>query len=156
MPRARSIALLVGLLVLCFAVAAIGGVSTAEGIREWYPTLDKPPWTPPNWAFGPIWTTLYTLMAVSAWLIARTENPGSALGFWGLQLAFNAAWSPIFFAWQQTGLALVVITALWAAIVATIVTFRSRSGLAAALLAPYLAWVTLAWTLNAWIWWFNG
>lgn len=151
----RSIGLFVGFLVLCFGVAAIGGVSTAQGIAEWYPTLDKPPWTPPNWAFGPVWTTLYTLMAVAGWNVARRGNAAGPMTWFGIQLALNALWSPVFFAWQQTGPALLVITLLWGAIVATIAAFGLRSRLSAILLVPYVIWVSLAWTLNAWIWWYN-
>lgn len=152
---ARSVAILVGFLVLCFGVAAVGGLSTAEGVREWYPALDKPPWTPPNWAFGPIWTTLYTLMAVAAWDVARRGDAGRPLAWFFAQLGLNALWSPVFFAWQQPGPALVVITALWLAIVATMVAFWPKSRVASFLLAPYLLWVTIAWSLNAWIWAFN-
>ncbi len=152
---ARSVALLVGFLVVCFGVAALGGAATADGVREWYPALDKPPWTPPNWAFGPVWTTLYTLMAVAGWDVARRGDAGRPLAWFGAQLALNALWSPVFFGWQLPGPALVVITALWVAIVGTIGSFWSKSRLAAGLLVPYLLWVSIAWSLNAWIWWFN-
>ncbi|MBX2800122.1 MAG: tryptophan-rich sensory protein [Myxococcales bacterium] len=151
-----SIALLFGLFVLCFAVAAVGGLSTAQGVADWYPALDKPPWTPPNAAFGPVWTVLYTLMAVAGWdVLRRRDRPAPAMAWFGAQLALNALWSPLFFAWQRTGLALLVITALWAAIAGTIAVFWSRSRLAAGLLVPYLVWVSIAWSLNAWIWWFD-
>lgn len=153
--RLASVALLAGLLLLCFGVAAVGGLSTARGVAEWYPTLDKPPWTPPNWAFGPVWTVLYTLMAVAAWIVFRQRATPAAVGTFAGQLVLNALWSPLFFAWQQTGSALVVITLLWGAILATIVVFWRIRALGGALLVPYLLWVTIAWTLNAWIWWFN-
>jgi translocator protein len=148
---------LIGSLALCFAVAFTGGLATAEGVREWYPTLDKPPWTPPDAAFGPIWTFLYAAMAVAAWDVARRAPRAGrpALALFLVQLALNALWSPVFFAWQETGLALAVISALWAAILACLVAFWRHSRLAAALMVPYLAWVSAAWTLNAWIWWFN-
>ena len=155
--RGRLALRLVGLLLLCFGIAAVGGVSTAEAVREWYPGLDKPPWTPPNWAFGPIWTTLYTAMAVAMWDVRRKQ------GCWtreivlcsGVQLALNLAWSPVFFAMQATGPALVVISALWLAIVACIVIYGRTSRLAGGLMVPYLAWISVALSLNAWIWWFN-
>jgi len=151
----RSVGLLVGFLALSIGVAALGGLATAEGVAEWYPTLDKPPWTPPRWVFGPVWTTLYTLMAVAAWDVARRGDALRPLVWWGAQLALNLLWSPTFFAWRQVGAALVVITLLWAALLGTILAFRRRSALAAGLLVPYLLWVTIAWSLNAWIWRFD-
>ena len=150
-----SAALLVGFLVLCFGVAAVGGLATAQGVSEWYPTLDKPPWTPPNAAFGPIWTVLYALMAVAAWDVRRRGPAPGALAWFGVQLALNLLWSPVFFAWQLTGPALVVISLLWLAIVGTMRAFWPHSRLAAGLLVPYLVWISIAWSLNAWIWWFN-
>jgi len=156
--RASTAALaLLGSIVLVAVVAAVGGLATAEGVRSWYPTLDKPPWTPPNAAFGPIWTTLYLAMAVAAWDVARRTGGRAplALGLYAAQLALNLLWSPVFFAWQLTGPALLVITAMWALIAGCIATFWRHSRLAAALMVPYLAWVSVAWSLNAWIWWFN-
>jgi tryptophan-rich sensory protein len=149
--------LLVGLVVLCFGVAGIGGVATAEGVRSWYPSLDKPPWTPPNGAFGPVWTVLYLSMAVAIWDVVRRDPRGArvpATAF-GAQLALNALWSPVFFAWQQTLLALGLITGMWVAIAVCIGAYWPRSRPAALLMVPYLAWVSVAWSLNAWIYWFN-
>ena len=149
----RSGAALGALLLLCFGVAAVGGLSTAEGVREWYPALDKPPWTPPNWAFGPIWTFLYTAMGVAAWdILRRGPRAGrNALMLFGVQLTLNLLWSPLFFGAQLTGLALLTMTALWLAIFACIPVFARHSRLSAALMVPYLAWVSVAWSLNAWI-----
>ncbi len=152
-----SSALLMGMLMLCFAVAASGGIATADGIADWYPTLDKPPWTPPGWVFGPIWTFLYTAMAIAAWDITR-RNPRKAqlgLGLFCIQLGLNAAWSPVFFSLQWTGAALLILTLLWVAIGICIVVFRRLSTLGAALMVPYLLWVSTAWSLNAWIFLFN-
>ena len=157
MSRRVSAGVLVGLLVACFAVAAVGGLSTAEGVRVWYPTLDKPPWTPPNWAFGPIWTTLYASMAVAAWDVVR-RDPRAArapMALFAVQLLLNTLWSPVFFAWHQTGAALGIITGMWAAIAGCIVVFWPISRPAAGLMVPYLLWVSIAWSLNGWIWWFN-
>lgn len=152
-----SAGLLMGFVLLCFGVAAVGGISTAAGVREWYPTLDKPPWTPPNWAFGPIWTVLYTGMAVAGWDVARRglTDTKRALAWFGAQLVANALWSPVFFAAQLTGPALLVITTLWVLIVGTIAAFWRHSRLGSVLLVPYLLWVSIAWSLNAWIWLFN-
>lgn len=153
LPTTRSATVLLALLLLCFSVAAVGGVSTAEGVRDWYPALDKPPWTPPNWAFGPIWTLLYASMAVAAWdIIRRGSQPRrAALGWFGVQLALNMAWSPVFFGAQYVGLALLVMTALWVAVAACIAAFARHSVASSLLMVPYLGWLSIAWTLNAWI-----
>jgi len=152
-----SVGLLIALLCLCFGVAAVGGLSTAQGVQGWYPTLDKPPWTPPNWAFGPIWTVLYTAMALAAWDVARrgVSKAKVPLGLFAFQLVLNALWSPVFFAWQQTGVAWVVISALWLAIAVLIVLFRKHSTLGSILLVPYWLWISVAWSLNAWIFHYN-
>ena len=148
----RSAAVLAALLLASFVAAGAGGLATAEGVRAWYPTLDKPPWTPPNWAFGPIWTFLYTAMAVAAWDVARkAERPARALAPYGVQLVLNLLWSPVFFAWQLPWPALAVITALWLAIAACIASFAPISRVAAGLMVPYIAWVSVAWSLNLWI-----
>ena len=129
-----------------------------EGVRSWYPTLDKPPWTPPNAAFGPIWSFLYTAMAVGAWDAARAQphRARTVYGLFAVQLLLNAAWSPLFFAWHLTGTALLVMSALWFVLLTCVEVFRHRSRLAAALYLPYVAWITLAWSLNAWVWVANG
>ena len=156
-PAATSAAVLLGLLLLCFAVAGAGGFATAEGVRTWYPTLDKPPWTPPNWLFGPVWTVLYAAMAVAAWNVWRQAEPArGALGLWALQLVLNAGWSPLFFGLQRLDLALVDIAALWLAIAATIAAFWTHSRLSAGLLVPYLVWVSYAGALNFRLWQLNG
>ncbi|TNE85350.1 MAG: tryptophan-rich sensory protein [Deltaproteobacteria bacterium] len=146
---------LVGLIALCFAVAAIGGLSTADGVREWYPTLNRPDWRPPNWLFGPVWTMLYTAMAVAMWLVWRREGVGRGAAVWSVQLLLNALWSPLFFGVRRLDLALVDIVGMWLAIAATIAVFASRSRVAAGLLVPYLAWVSFATALNGWIWAYN-
>ena len=116
-PGLRSAALLVALLLVCYGVAAVGGLSTMEGVRSWYPGLNKPPWAPPNGAFGPIWAILYTTMAVGAWDAMR-RDPKSfrlVLAWFFAQLSLNALWSPVLFAWLQVGAALLVISLLWMA-----------------------------------------
>lgn len=144
-------------LALCALTAIVGGAVTASAVDGWYLTLDKPPWTPPGWAFGPIWTTLYVLMALAVWDVGRrAPERRDLIALWGLQLALNAAWSPIFFGAKATGVALVVIVAMWAAIAACIWRFREVSGRAAGALVPYLLWVSIATTLNAWIVAYNG
>lgn len=153
-----SSALLLGLsLALAFSVAALGGVATARsvGAGSWYERLDRAPWTPPAWVFGPAWTILYALMAVGAWLVAREglgrDDVQVALALYLLQLLLNLGWSWLFFGWRLPGWALVEIVVLLAAIVATAIAFHGVSTLAAWLLLPYLAWVAFASTLNAWV-----
>lgn len=148
--------MLAALLVLCFAVAGVGGAATVDAVREWYPTLVRPSWRPPNWLFGPVWTVLYAAMAVAMWLVWREggELRGPATA-WGVQLGLNALWSPLFFGARNLGLALVDISLMWVAIAVTMARFWPRHRGAAWLLVPYLAWVSFAAALNAWIWAFN-
>lgn len=146
-------------LILCFGVAALGGLWTAQSIPTWYPTLQKPSWNPPSWLFGPVWTALYTMMAVAAWLVTRERDRISIrvpLLLFVVQLALNLAWSAIFFGLRAPGAAFVEIVVLWLAILATILVFRRVHRGATALLVPYLAWVTFAAVLNATIWRLNA
>jgi benzodiazapine receptor len=150
-----SAVLLACSLALVAVVAAVGGIATAGSVGDWYEGLDRAPWNPPGWVFGPAWTVLYVLMAVAAWLVAREglDDPAvrTALLLYGAQLALNLGWSLVFFGLRRPGLALAVILALLVAIAATAVAFHGISSTAAWLLAPYLAWVAFAATLNAWI-----
>jgi tryptophan-rich sensory protein len=141
-----------GLAVLCTAV--VGGLA-ASGSKAEYAALDRPGWAPPSWLFGPVWTTLYVLIAVAGWLAWKRTGWTPALTVYAAQLVLNAAWTPLFFAAGQYGLALTEIVVLWALIAATVVLFWRVSRLAAALLVPYLAWVSFATALNAAIWWAN-
>lgn len=144
---------------LCFGTAAIGAALTAGPVQEWYPTIRKPSWTPPDWLFGPVWTLLFGLMAVSAWLVccrASIREARWGLGLFLVQLVLNAGWSGLFFALRSSGIAFVEILVLWTAIAATIFLFARVSPVAAALLVPYLIWVTYATALNAAIWWMNS
>jgi benzodiazapine receptor len=152
----RSASIFVALLVLCFGVAAVGGLTTAQSVTEWYPSLVRPWWRPPNWLFGPVWTILYTAMAVAMWLVWRqAADVRRPAALFACQLLLNAAWSPVFFGLRRLDLGLVVIVAMWLAIAVTIGAFRRESPLAALLLLPYLAWVSFATALNAWLWWMN-
>lgn len=142
------------------AVAVLGGYATAPNIPGWYVGLVKPPGTPPNWLFGPVWTLLYIGMAVAVFRIlsrpAGTPGRGAALTLFFVQLALNGAWSWAFFAARNPLLGLVVISALLVAIALTIAAFRACDRLAAWLLAPYLVWVLYASYLNLGVWWLNG
>ena len=146
---------LAGLLAACYGVAALGGLSTAQGVREWYPALAKPPHTPPSWAFGPVWTALYGLLAVSLWRVWRAEGAGEAKAlFWGLLLV-NAAWSHLFFGLRRPDLALVDIL-LYLAVLGGLIRALARLDRNAAWMqAPHLAWVAYAATINAGVWWLN-
>lgn len=147
----KAFVALAGFLVATLAVAGIGGWFTSMGQPEWYASLNKPSWQPPSWLFGPVWTTLYILMAVAAWLVWRRagwSDGSTALTLFFVQLALNLAWSGIFFALRSPGWALVEIVVLWLAILATTVLFFRHSTWAGALMVPYLLWVTFAAALN--------
>jgi benzodiazapine receptor len=156
MPTASLLALIV-FLAICLGVGGLGALVTEKSVRTWYPTLRKPAGTPPSWVFGPVWTTLYVLMAVSAWLVWREYGWGARaalLIFFG-QLALNLAWSGIFFGARLLGPALMEIVVLWLAIAFNIFVFSRLTPWAAHLLVPYLLWVTFAMYLNFGIWWLN-
>lgn len=147
-------------IVMCQAAGAIGSVFTVTSLDSWYANLVKPSFNPPGWVFGPVWTLLYTLMGIAAWLVWKRGSLSGppvrgALTLFLLQLALNALWSVLFFGLKSPLLALVDIAALLAAIVATIAVFRPISPAAAWLMTPYLAWVAFAAILNAAIWRLN-
>lgn len=154
----RSLAALALCVILCFGVAGLGGYWTSLGLGPWYDVLRKPRWTPPNWVFGPVWSALYTMMAVAAWRVwrARGSGQGGALALFGLQLALNLAWSGLFFGLRSPGAGVVAIAALWMAIAATLVAFRRLDRVAGMLMVPYLLWVTYASALNVAIWHLNA
>jgi tryptophan-rich sensory protein len=140
-------------------VGGISGLLTSGSIRGWYRTLERPDWNPPDWVFGPVWTTLYAMMGVALVKVVRTQAPSDqrtvALAFFAVQLALNFGWSWIFFVQHDLGLALAEIIALWLAIAATAAAFGRIQSTAGALLLPYLAWVTFASVLTATIWQLN-
>ncbi|HEY0786674.1 MAG TPA: TspO/MBR family protein [Acidobacteriaceae bacterium] len=161
-PRARAVPrpdlALAAWLGLCYAVAGVGSLLTAPAIPTWYATLAKPPLTPPGWVFAPVWTVLYTAMAVAAWLAWRTR-PSSCrrrgLRLFCVQLVLNLLWSWIFFSLHRPGLALVAIALLGTGIAMTTRPFLTISRTAGWLMLVYLAWVTFATYLNAGIWRLN-
>jgi len=146
---------LAGWLLLTFAAAAIGAIASAQA-GTFYRQLARPEWAPPAGLFAPVWTVLYFLMALAAWLVWRAHGfrraGGVALSLFVLQLAANALWTWLFFVWRQGGLAVAEILLLWVLIVATIITFRRLQPLAAVLLLPYLAWVSFAGALTYALW----
>jgi len=150
---------LVVAIAICFGAAAIGGAATAPQIPNWYADLAKPSWTPPDWIFGPVWSALYLMMAVAAWLVWRQRGLAAAwrpLLLFLLQLVLNSLWSIAFFGLQNPAAAAVEIVWLWVAILLTMLAFWPRSAAAGALLLPYLAWVSFAAVLNFEIWRLNA
>ena len=152
--KSRSGLALVGFILITFAAPAASAFIDMPG--AWYLALQKPSWNPPSWLFGPVWTLLYTLMAVAAWMVWKRVGFGKALTLYFVQLVLNAAWTPIFFGAHQLGVALIVIVGLWVAILLTLLTFRRVNAAAGGLFVPYLAWVTFAMTLNYTLWRMNG
>ena len=143
------------LIVSILASLAAGGIGspfTFKAIPNWYAGLKKPSYTPPNWAFGPIWTTLYFLMGISVFLVWQKglATNGALLAFilFWIQLAVNAVWSIIFFGMKSKGGGVITIVVLWLLILATMITSFRVSGWAGALLLPYIVWVSIASYLN--------
>jgi benzodiazapine receptor len=155
----RAFSVLLLLLAACFAAAVLGSWFNLGPLQDWYPSLRKPTWTPPNWVFAPVWTMLYVLMALAAWLVwLRAGWPAcrAAMTLFIVQLILNAAWSGLFFSLHQPGIAFAEIVVLWFAIAATLWHFGRISTLAAGLFTPYLLWVTFAAILNGTIWRMNA
>jgi translocator protein len=140
-------------LAVTFSAAWIGSVASAAA-PEFYASLQRPAWAPPAWLFGPVWTVLYAMMAVAAWLVWRSAGQLASLptALYLGQLALNALWSWLFFQWQLGPAALAEIVVLWAAIAGTAWVFSRFSTAAAVLLMPYLLWVTYAAALTAALW----
>lgn len=158
--RLRSAGMLVVFLVISFSVAAIGGIGTAGNVQGWYADAEKAFWTPPNFVFGPVWTTLYTAMSVAAWLVWRERHRAprktrAGLSVYVVQLALNSIWTPMFFGLYPVigvsalWIAFGIILALDAAILVTMLRFWPVRRIAAVLLIPYWAWCLYATTLNA-------
>lgn len=135
-------------------VAAVGALAAVDAGAE-YLALERPSWAPPQWLFGPAWTVLYIMIAVSGWLAWSARGWTPALGVYAAQLLLNAAWTPLFFGAGRYGLAFAEIVVLWGTITATVVMFRPISRPAAWLLVPYLLWVTYAASLNLAVWLLN-
>jgi len=149
---------LIGWLMATLATGAVGAIASRNA-REFYAALVRPSWAPPGWVFGPVWTTLYVLMGIAAWLVWREagwKGAPTALSLFVVQLLVNAAWSWCFFAWRRGDLALADILVLLVLIVATIVAFARVQSIAALLLVPYLGWVGFATFLTFAIWRANG
>ncbi|MFD0885879.1 TspO/MBR family protein [Streptosporangium algeriense] len=135
-------------------VATIGALAAVDAGGE-YLMLERPAWAPPRWLFGPAWTVLYVMIALSGWLAWSARGLTPALGVYAVQLVLNAAWTPLFFGAHLYGAAFAEIVVLWGTIVATVVLFRPISRPAAWLLVPYALWVTYAGALNLAVWLMN-
>jgi translocator protein len=138
-------------IILCFSVAALGGIATYSSIPTWYAFLNKPIFSPPNWVFGPVWTILYFLMGISLYIVWDKKSKikkNKAIRIFILQLTLNLLWSVVFFGLHQPLLAFIVIVALWISIFMTIKYFYKISKMSSYLLVPYILWVSFASILN--------
>ncbi len=147
---------LVGFVGLCLLVSVAAAAVTAPNLRTWYLSLTPPPGTPPNWLFAPVWTTLYVLIGIAAWLVWRRPRHRRPLLIWGWQLLCSALWTPAFFGLHSPTLGLCVVVPLLMLIGLTIRVFVRTHRLAAALMVPYAAWACYAAYLNAGFWWLNS
>lgn len=157
MKTSRQIGGFLGWLALTFLAAALAGMASVEA-GSFYGELALPAWAPPSWLFGPVWTLLYAMMGIAAWLVWREEGfsrARGALGVYLLQLGLNALWSWLFFAWKLGGPAFVDILNLLILITIMVVAFWRVRPLAGALIVPYLLWVAFATWLNYTVWQMN-
>ncbi len=142
------------LIIAIFLPMVVGGFSgflTANSINGWYSTLQQPSFNPPNWVFGPVWTTLYLIMGISLyriWVLPVSEERNKAIGIFALQMTLNFFWSLIFFKWHLIGLALAEIIVMWTIIATMIHHFRKLDAAAGYMNIPYLLWVSFASILN--------
>jgi len=140
-------------LILVLGGGLLIGYATLPG--EWYASLVKPPFNPPNWIFGPVWSLLYVLIAIAGWRTWRREPTGTAMKIWGAQLALNFLWSLTFFGARLMGPALVIIVLLLGSIILFIARVWNRDRVSGWLFVPYAAWVGFATLLNASLLWLN-
>jgi len=146
---------------ISYSAGLIGSIFTVEAISGWYATINKPSFNPPSWVFSPVWTILYTLMGIAAYLVWKDRNKKKiktaniALTFFGIQLVLNGLWSILFFGLNSPSLAFFEIMLLWIAIIFTIIYFFKINKTAAYLLIPYILWVSFAAFLNLNIWILN-
>lgn len=144
--------------LIVFVLLVLGGgllIGYATLPGEWYASLVKPPFNPPNWVFAPVWSLLYVLIAIAGWRTWRRPPDSRAMRVWAAQLVLNFLWSPTFFGAEMMGLALVVILLLFASILLFMVRVWNSDRLSAWLFAPYAAWVAFATLLNASLLWLN-
>lgn len=149
---ARQAAMLAAFMAVAIATGLVGSLLQGDDVGGRYVQLDRPAWAPPEWVFGVVWPVLYVLIGVAAWWLWRRAGPIGALrvplGLWGAQLLVNAVWPGVFFGLNAYWAAAPVIVVLVILVAATIVTFARRTTFAAALLVPYLLWISYATALN--------
>jgi len=159
MTNIRSVLSLAVFCGICLGAELLASMLTRPSVQGWYANLSKPPWTPPNWLFGPVWTLLYLMMALAAWLVWRQAGLAAAkvpMAWFVIQLMLNVTWSGLFFSLRMPGAAFLEILLLWCAILATLIAFWRLTSLAGWLMLPYLVWVTYAAALNLAIWRMNA
>lgn len=145
------------MLFLLFLLACAGAGATGVMFKPgtWYAELRKPGFTPPNRAFPIVWTILYILIAWAAARVAPQDDTGLAMAFFAVQIVFNAVWSPVFFGLHHMKAGIVVMTILWLAVAGTLWQFWQIDWIAGLMFVPYLVWVSIAFALNASVWWLN-
>jgi tryptophan-rich sensory protein len=136
-------------LAACGAAAATGALFQPGA---WYDSLSKPDWTPPDWVFPVTWTVLYLFMSYSAMRVALLPGSGQALALWGMQIAFNTLWTPVFFGLRRMRTGMVIIAVLWVSVALTMIAFFRLDWIAGLLFVPYLIWCTIAAALNWSVW----
>ena len=137
------------------AVVAAGSTGTIFKPGPWYAALTKPGFTPPDWLFPVAWTAIYAFIAVAGARVAALPGAGAALALWSAQIALNTLWTPVFFGAHRIGLALIVLSALWLAVVAATALHWRLDRASGLLFLPYALWVSYAWALNLAIWRMN-
>jgi translocator protein len=150
--RLKEVPLLIGSILIPLVVGYLGAIVTLSQISTWYSTLSKPWWSPPNWLFGPIWTTLYILMGIALFLVWREglhrRDVRFAILIFSIQLVLNLLWSVVFFSFHALFGSFIIVMLLWLAILANIIAFLIISKWAGLLLVPYIVWVSIASYLN--------
>lgn len=146
--KKHSVPLAIFFILLSLSAGFIGSFFTFDSISTWYQTLNKPFFSPPNWVFGPVWTTLYILIGISAYLAYKSKANNYVMKIFGLQLILNALWSILFFGFKNPALAFIELIFLWASIAYMIKLFYKYDKVSAYLLIPYILWVTFAGLLN--------
>jgi benzodiazapine receptor len=147
----KSALKLIACIVLCLAIGGVSGFATIDGLKSWYPSLIKPSFNPPNYLFGPVWSTLYALMGLGLFLILQSEKNEQrslALKVFFLQLTLNFSWSFLFFTFHWLGISFIEIIAIWSCIILMVVSFWRCNKAAALIQIPYLLWVSFASVLN--------
>jgi translocator protein len=150
--KANQIGKLIASLLLPLGIGGIAGIFTTEAIPGWYATLNQPSFNPPNWVFGPVWSTLYIIMGISLfiiWKLPASKQRNQAILVFMSQLFLNFCWSFFFFYFKMIGVALIDIVALWIMIFIMLIRFHKVKPLASYINIPYLLWVTFATVLNA-------